>query len=608
MEDRLEGVVKEWNGSYGFIDFLDGRRAYVHTSLCEGVPLMVGQTVTGLLVPDPRNPSKWQAQAVERTVAYAEDDTGRLTGVVTQWNATYGFIQFSDGRRAYVHTSMCGGQALAEGMQVIGLVCEDPQNPGKWQAQQVEIAGGTAASVVGAEGKLQGQVAQWNGSYGFIHFADDRRAYVHTSQCNNESLFEGEVVFANLVEDPRNPGKWQATEVQVQRGPAQRVPAAPAGRFVGGGPVVGAAPAMGGIQGQVSEWNGSYGFAGFGDGRRAYLHTSQCNNASLAVGQTIFAQLVEDPRNPGKWQATNVRFNEARSSATVAPPPFAAQFARAISPHTGHFQPPPAPPNLSRGGAAVSSGGRVDGVVVQWTEKGYGFVELSDGRRAYVHSSFCGGQSLEQGERISAVLVPDSKAPGKWQAQQVVRAQTPTTGVVAEWKVEGGYGFINLDDGRRAYVHRSALGGSGDLSVGSHLSVVVRPDARNPEKWCVEQLLSAPDGGDFSTSPQQVFQQPHAAAFQQILPPSAAEDGGASSCSGVVAEWNPKGFGFINLEDGRRAYVHNSQCGGEHLEAGESVSADIAPDERTPGKWQALNVLRGSATFEEPPGKRLRLT
>merc|ERR1740121_1491259 len=65
---------------------------------------------------------------------------------------------------------------------------------------------------------------------------------------------------------------------------------------------------------------------------------------------------------------------------------------------------------------------------------------------------------------------------------------------------------------------------------------------------------------------------------------------------GTVIEWNERGYGFISVEDGLRAYVHNSVCNGEHLTQGESVSAFLAEDPVNPGKWQATVVVRGAAS------------
>jgi len=240
----------------------------------------------------------------------------------------------------------------------------------------------------------------------------------------------------------------------------------------------------------------------------------------------------------------------------------------------------------------------LDAVVTQWNEKGFGFVEFTDGRRAYVHTSACDGQHLVEGEQISAVCAADDKNPGKWAAQQVRRGPAELdSGSVTEWRDEGGYGFVQLDDGRRAYIHRTAFGETGSLPVGTRLVVRVKEDSRNPGKWCVDKVLAFEE------------EEPVAAVASTMAgstPASAAPPASSTRCSGVVTDWNGRGFGFITLDDGRRAYVHNSQCCGEHLEEGESIDADVVPDERTPGKWQALNVFRHQVGAV-PAAKRQRV-
>merc|ERR1719387_1340242 len=72
-----------------------------------------------------------------------------------------------------------------------------------------------------------------------------------------------------------------------------------------------------------------------------------------------------------------------------------------------------------------------------------------------------------------------------------------------------------------------------------------------------------------------------------------AQEPEAMRAAGTVDEWSPKGFGFGTMQDGRRVYIHNSQCGGEHLMAGDVFMATIMPDPKTPGKWSAMAVEHG---------------
>jgi len=71
------------------------------------------------------------------------------------------------------------------------------------------------------------------------------------------------------------------------------------------------------------------------------------------------------------------------------------------------------------------------------------------------------------------------------------------------------------------------------------------------------------------------------------------------SSSGSVKKWLPKGFGFIEQEDGSDIFVHVSACDGrEFLNIGEKVTYDIGQDERS-GRDRAINVT-GDGSGEEP--------
>merc|ERR1712107_302054 len=74
----------------------------------------------------------------------------------------------------------------------------------------------------------------------------------------------------------------------------------------------------------------------------------------------------------------------------------------------------------------------------------------------------------------------------------VSASEETCTGSVTQWDEKGGFGFVQLQDGRRAYVHHSAFG-SGNLTVGEQVFVTVCPDQRNAGKWMVKTLF--PDTG-----------------------------------------------------------------------------------------------------------------
>lgn len=627
---KVEGVVTSWSSgsTWGFAEFTDGRRAYVHNSACQGTSLTEGQAIIGEVMPDPRNPGKWQAVDVEKVASYADDNSGRLAGNVQQWYGTYGFIQFSDGRRAYVHKSACGDQPLAEGQAIVGAIIEDPKNPGKWQAQDVELAAPEGVAV--DDGKIQGEVRQWSGTYGFVQCSDGRRAYVHNSQCGGAALSEGEQIVCTLVDDPKNPGKWAAVEVQRLLVPPRAAVGGPTPAWPFPAAPAPAAHMPGKIHGQVIQWCGTYGFIQFLDGRKAYVHNSQCGGQALNEGTFVFASIAEDARNAGKWQATNVVPASSSVAHQPQPPLMPPQLQYQQLPPQRAWQQQPlalvAPRGTAIGQRQLMGGqfvqaapaiqivqvdaghpeARLDGVVSQWHEKGFGFADFVDGRRAYVHNSACAGQHLLEGELISAILVADAHNAGKWAAQLVRRGATnQTVGNVTDWREEGGYGFVLLDDGRRAYIHRSALGGTGSLVVGSRLSCTVQEDKRNPGKWCIDKIIGIVDEASGGLIPVAGGSPSEPVPLVGAAPVLVGNASG-ERCSGIVSDWNSRGFGFMRLDDGRRAYIHNSHCGGEHLQQGEQISAEVVPDERDPGKWQAQNVVR-EGEVEEQPAKRPRL-
>merc|ERR1711871_562946 len=171
------------------------------------------------------------------------------------------------------------------------------------------------------------------------------------------------------------------------------------------------------------------------------------------------------------------------------------------------------------------------------------------------------------------------------------------SGTVSQWNV-GGYGFVDLVDGRRAYVHASECPGGEHLACGETVSTYVSPDPQNPGKWCCHGVVRG-------AAPRTAA--PAVAHYAAAVPQAQ----GSAVATGTVTQWNPKGFGFITLEDGTKAYVHASQCpDGEHLVEGEVVQATIVPDAANPGKWAAMDVLKivnDKSTAAVPAAKRARL-
>jgi len=65
-------------------------------------------------------------------------------------------------------------------------------------------------------------------------------------------------------------------------------------------------------------------------------------------------------------------------------------------------------------------------------------------------------------------------------------------------------------------------------------------------------------------------------------------------CNGTVKWFNDaKGFGFIEMEDGREAFVHYSQLivdGFKTVEEGQKVTFDLYEDDK--GRLSAMNVRK----------------
>ena len=149
-------------------------------------------------------------------------------------------------------------------------------------------------------------------------------------------------------------------------------------------------------------------------------------------------------------------------------------------------------PRFSQPRVEAPSGPPVSGVVKWFSpEKGFGFVELSDGSGdAFLHGSVLTqggiaavqpGETLEvrvgpghTGPHITEVLSVDSSTAAPMGSQRS-SAQTRTsngpsvdeTGTVKWFNAEKGYGFITLaNGGRDVFVHVSALERSGLMGLG----------------------------------------------------------------------------------------------------------------------------------------------
>jgi len=171
-------------------------------------------------------------------------------------------------------------------------------------------------------------------------------------------------------------------------------------------------------------------------------------------------------------------------------------------------------PQFNRARVEATSGPRVRGVVKWFSpEKGFGFVELSDGSGdAFLHGSVLTqggiaavepGETLEvrvgpghKGPHITEVLSVDSSTAVPRASQRSSFRDTTSngpsldtaieeTGTVKWFNADRGYGFIALADGssKDVFVHVSALERSGltGLSEGQSVIVDVVEGRKGPE-------------------------------------------------------------------------------------------------------------------------------
>ena len=166
-------------------------------------------------------------------------------------------------------------------------------------------------------------------------------------------------------------------------------------------------------------------------------------------------------------------------------------------------------PRFNRAPIEAPSGPPVSGVVKWFSpEKGFGFVELSDGSGdAFLHGSVLtqgGIAAVQPGETLEMRVGPGHKGPHVTEVLSVdsstatpmasrrSTAQATTlngpsveeTGTVKWFNAERGYGFIALaNGGKDVFVHVSALENSGltGLSEGQSVIVDVVAGRKGPE-------------------------------------------------------------------------------------------------------------------------------
>ncbi|MGC2825490.1 MAG: cold shock domain-containing protein [Pseudolabrys sp.] len=60
---------------------------------------------------------------------------------------------------------------------------------------------------------------------------------------------------------------------------------------------------------------------------------------------------------------------------------------------------------------------------------------------------------------------------------------------------------------------------------------------------------------------------------------------------GAVGFWNGNSFGFIRADrGGSDVFFHVTELNGQHVKRGDRVTYNIAPDQRNPTKFRAVQV------------------
>eukprot|EP00927_Polykrikos_kofoidii_P065062 TRINITY_DN60859_c0_g1_i1.p1 TRINITY_DN60859_c0_g1~~TRINITY_DN60859_c0_g1_i1.p1 ORF type:complete len:660 (+),score=132.55 TRINITY_DN60859_c0_g1_i1:150-2129(+) len=453
-----------------------------------------------------------------------------------------------------------------------------------------------------APDRIEGICAQWNEKgYGFIHFSDGRRAYVHNSQCKGEHLVVGEAVTCYIVPDEKNPGKLQAESVERLNPELANQFRAVAGITLPSGITIGMADvensAAAAAAAANEAWAADVAAAEATAAEEAAAASALTGDLSFGFPSTSMGSLTDATDLFTATMHTPQQQSTGGSSLTITDTPPVMDLASIAG-------------LLESATDGVASSTRLEGIVTRWNERGFGFIEFSEGRRAYVHHSQCGGVHLMVGETVSATLVVDHKNAGKLAAHDVKRGPLGEDGVVSEWREESGYGYMAMDDGRRAYVHASVLNGSTALTVGQRLRVLTKPDSRNAGKWCVVEIKAehaqAPES--VATTRSANFSASTALQIHEGVPPqmnqtavSQAYLAGAEA-DGTVTKWKEDGgYGFLSMDDGRRIYIHRNVFGGVgSLVVGQRLRVTTKLDPRNPGKW-CVEQVKGELQEEEIP-------
>jgi hypothetical protein len=157
--------------------------------------------------------------------------------------------------------------------------------------------------------------------------------------------------------------------------------------------------------------------------------------------------------------------------------------------------------------------------------------------------------------------------------------------------VSQGFGYVSLDEGGKAYLHRSLLGAGAALGegfeIGRQIRVTLKPDEKNPGKWAVDTIRDDKPDIDEAT-----VKAAAGIGMTGVADESVLEEG-----AGVLTDWNSdRQYGFVMILDGpaveRRAYIHSDVLPEAHRPptVGLHLRVLTKPDPRNPGKIAVAKV------------------
>ena len=214
----------------------------------------------------------------------------------------------------------------------------------------------------------------------------------------------------------------------------------------------------------------------------------------------------------------------------------------------------------------------IQGTVKTWNvAKGYGFLRDAEGNEAFAHHSNLPGPGLLVNEPVSYNVEATTSVNKKGGHQVAVNIQGPGAlppresegslhGRVKLWVSGRSMGIITEDSGEEIHVHSSAFGG-GSLTPGKRVSFDLTNEVHNKTGKRIAYNVSG----------------------EGVVV--------VGKLSGKVKAWiAPKGYGFVEMDDGTEVYLHRSALSNGHCLAGKTVFFDLEPQDHETGRKLAKNI------------------